>query len=405
MDENFLSSTSYQKQKTFIEYLLFYISYFLQHKRLIIIITLLAAIGSVVYSLISLKLPPEESYLPNYYRADSVFIVEQGHGADVQTMLASLGFDLPLGRDDLNYGELAIRVFRSRPFLDEIVDEHNLIQRYEIEENVKTRSREIVLNSSDIQYEARTGTLTIGYTDIDPVFARDVVQSIVTNLQEWFEEWEGTTTMRQIDAMETKIEEVSKEITRLEEEIQAFQSKYGVMSVDQIAEAQTAMITDLQTQLIQTEVAIKNYSGFSNIEDQELIQLRAERDSLRELIQQIEQGTGLAGRQMPSQNELPALAINYSHLRMAHEIQMRIYQNLQEQYEVQKLSTTNASVFSVLEPAEIPEEKSGPSRGKLCMIVTALGFFASIGIAVLIDGIRNVKNDPDKMQILKSSSE
>lgn len=108
---------------------------------------------------------------------------------------------------------------------------------------------------------------------------------------------------------------------------------------------------------------------------------------------------------MPSREELPALAIEYSHLRMSHEIQMRIYQNLQEQYEVQKLATTGESVFSVLEPAEVPDEKSRPSRGELCMIVTLIGFFTSIALAILIDLIRNVKNDPEKRKILKGEYE
>jgi tyrosine-protein kinase Etk/Wzc len=401
MQENSIA----HRERTLLEGILYYLSYLLRHKYIIISITLLAAIGSVVFSIISLMLPPEKSPLPNYYQAYAVLIVGQGNGADAETMLASLGFDIPLGRDDLNYGELGIRVLQSRPFVDDIVEEHKIIDRHEIEEKLKSTSRRVVLNNSNFNYDARTGTLTIGYEDIDPEFAMNIVQSMVNKLQAWFKNWDGTSTQQELSAMKQKIEEVSAEITRLENEIQAFQSKYGVMSVDQLAQAQTAMITDLQTQLIQTEVAIKNYSGFSNIEDQELIQLRAQRESLQELIQQIERGQGTGGRQMPSREELPALAIEYSHLRMSHEIQMRIYQNLQEQYEVQKLATTGESVFSVLEPAEVPDEKSRPSRGELCMIVTLIGFFTSIALAILIDLIRNVKNDPEKRKILKGEYE
>lgn len=401
MDEKQNATITPQQEKTLLEQILYYISYLFRHKYLILSITLLAAAGSVVYSLISLKLPPEESYLPNTYRAYSVLIVGQGSTGDLSTMLASLGIPVPVGHEEMNYGELGMKVLRSRPFIDEIVQKHDLIKKYQIEERVKTRSRDIILNSSDIQYEARTGTLTIGYTDIDPVFAKDIVESMVNNLQAWFQKWEGTSSQQQLVAMERKIEEVSHEIERLESEIQNFQSEYGVMSIDQLAQAQITMITDLQTQLIQTEVAIKNYSGFSNIEDQELIQLRAQRDSLRELIQQIEKGTMAGGRRMPSQDDLPALAIEYSHLRMSHEIQMRIFQKLKEQYEVQKLATSGSSVFNVLEPAEVPEEKIGPSRGKLCMMVTVIGFFSAIALALFIDLVRDIMKDPKKKSILK----
>jgi uncharacterized protein involved in exopolysaccharide biosynthesis len=165
------------------------------------------------------------------------------------------------------------------------------------------------------------------------------------------------------------------------------------------------MITDLQSQLLQTEMAIKNYSGFATIEDQELIQLKAQRESLQELIQQIESGQGSSGvRDMPAKDEIPKLAIDYSHLTMSHEIQMRIFQNLKEQYEVQKLTSSSGSVFSVLDPVEVPEEKSRPKRSELCMIVTVIGFFGSIGLAIILHVIKKVKNDPEKRRILKGSA-
>ena len=392
------------RERTLLEGILYYSSFLLRYKYLIISITLASAIGVVMFSLISLRLPPEQSPLPNYYRAYSVLIVGQEGGSSMTTMLSALGIEAP-GDDEMNYGELGIRVLRSRPFVDEIVKKHNIIQEYEIEDNVRTSSREIILNNSIFNYDSRTGTLTISYESIDPVFARDIVQSMVDGLQEWFRKWEGTSSQQQLRAMEQKIEEVSQEISRLEQEIQSFQTKYGVFSVDQLAEAQSAMITDLQSQLLQTEMAIKNYSGFATIEDQELIQLKAQRESLQELIQQIESGQGSSGvRDMPAKDEIPRLAIDYSHLTMSHEIQMRIFQNLKEQYEVQKLTSSSGSVFSVLDPVEVPEEKSRPKRSELCMIVTVIGFFGSIGLAIILHVIKKVKNDPEKRRILRGTA-
>lgn len=389
------------RERTLLEGILYYLSYLLRNKILIIVITTISALGSIAFSIVSLRLPPDESPYPNFYHAYAVLIVDQAGGGEMTTMLASLGIQAPGGGNEMNYGELGLRVLRSRPFIDAIVKEHNIVKKYEIEEKIKATSRELVLGNSQFDYEPRTGTLTIGYEDIDPVFARDVVESMVESLQEWFLEWDGTSSQQQLTAMEKKIGEVSNEISRLEKEIEDFQTEYGVMSVTQLAEAQTAMITDLQTQLIQTEVAIKSYSGFSTIEDPELIQLQAQKESLQELIRQIESGNSGSGRRMPSRDELPALAIEYSHMRMSHEIQMRIFQNLKEQYEVQKLTSTGTSAFSVLEHAEIPDEKSRPSRGQLCIIATLIGFVFSIFLAIFIDIIRNVKNDPEKKKILK----
>src|SRR6056297_1988916 len=140
MTETVNNNSIENKERTLLEGLLFYLSYVLRHKWLIIIITMLFAIGSVAFSLYSLRVPPEESPLPNYYQAYAVLIVEQGGAGDMSMMLASFGIQAPGGGSDLNYGELGMRVLRSRPFIDEIVDKFNIIERHEIDEKVKTNS-------------------------------------------------------------------------------------------------------------------------------------------------------------------------------------------------------------------------------------------------------------------------
>jgi capsule polysaccharide export protein KpsE/RkpR len=392
------------RERTLLEGLLYYLSYLLRHKYLIIGMTLTAALGSIGFSLLSLQLPPERSPLPNYYRAYAVLIINQeSSSADMATMLSALGFRNPVMTADVNYGELGSRVLRSRQFIDRIVEENGIIERHGIVEKEKTVSRKIVLGNSDVAYDSRTGTLTIGYEDTDPEFSRDVVESMVANLQEWFMQWEGSSSQQELEAMRRKLDEVSRELNSLEQEIKEFQTRYGVFSVEQLAEAQTAILTDLQSQLIQKEVEIKNYAGFATIEDQSLIRMQAERESLWEVIRQIEEGIGSNTRQMPPRAELPALALEYSHLKLSHELQMRIFQNLKEQYEVKKLTSSAGPVFSVLEPAEIPEEKSRPSRSRLCMIVTVIGFMSSIALALFIDLGRSINNDPEKKRILQGN--
>ena len=389
-------------ERTLLEGLLYYSSFLLKHVKLIGIGVAVAAVGSVVFSIISIVLPPDVSPLPNRYLSQAILIVDSGGGSDVSSMLSLIG--VQSGQSDMNYGQIGIKVLQSGPFLDEIVEKNNVVELFNIQEKVRTNSRNVILNNSMFFYDSKTGTLNISFEDINPEFARDVVNSMVENLQLWFARWEGSSSQQEMSALKQKIDEISEEISRLETEIIQFQTTYGVYSVDQLAQNQASMIADLRTQLMQTEMAINNYSGFSTVQDQELTQLQAKRDSIKDLIRQIERGEGTGGQQMPSQEELSSLAIEYSHLQMSHEIQMRIYQKLKEQYEVQKLTSSGDSAFSILSPAEIPEEKSGPRRGNICMIATVLGFFMSFGIGLLGDLIKKIKNDPGKMKLLKGDN-
>ena len=62
---------------------------------------------------------------------------------------------------------------------------------------------------------------------------------------------------------------------------------------------------------------------------------------------------------------------------------------------------SESPVFQVLEYAEVPDLKSGPSRGMLCIIVSAAGFFLSVFLAFLFNAIQNIRKDPDAMARLR----
>jgi uncharacterized protein involved in exopolysaccharide biosynthesis len=61
-------------------------------------------------------------------------------------------------------------------------------------------------------------------------------------------------------------------------------------------------------------------------------------------------------------------------------------------------------VFQVLEKAEVPDQKSGPGRGMLCIIVTFAAFFFSVFLAFVLNAIENIKKDPEAMAKLKGAA-
>ena len=61
-------------------------------------------------------------------------------------------------------------------------------------------------------------------------------------------------------------------------------------------------------------------------------------------------------------------------------------------------------IFQILERPEIPDLKAGPSRGKLCIIITFAAFFMSVFLAFALNAWKNIKNDPvaaEKLQLKK----
>lgn len=88
-------------------------------------------------------------------------------------------------------------------------------------------------------------------------------------------------------------------------------------------------------------------------------------------------------------------------LNLELQAQEQVYQQLKTQYEILKVSMASEKpVFQILEHAEIPDKKSKPSRGMLCIIVTFVAFFIAVFIAFALNALESIKNDPIAMKKL-----
>jgi uncharacterized protein involved in exopolysaccharide biosynthesis len=82
--------------------------------------------------------------------------------------------------------------------------------------------------------------------------------------------------------------------------------------------------------------------------------------------------------------------------------QGEIFKLLTQQYEMAKLNADGQEpAFQILELADVPDKKSGPSRGTLCVVVTMAGFFFSVLIAFVLNAIEKIRKDPEAMKKLR----
>jgi tyrosine-protein kinase Etk/Wzc len=377
-----------------------------RYKWMMIILTTLAAIGVLVYSVISIKLPPEKSYLPNVFTPTALVLINQEDSGGVSSVLASSGLANLAGlvgaSTGSSYGSLAEKLITARTTLDKVANEFQLAERYRVTSNIVGNSRRALLEHLSVSFDAETGILTIGYEDYDPELAKQIVNRFVELLDERFASIGGNKNLIQKQLLEVKLAEVEAEIGALETEITIFQKKHGALDVESLAKEQVTAIAGLKSQLILRDLEMKTYTGFALLDDPVLKRMRAERDNLATLISEMESGYSQYEAFMPTQKDLPALAIEFEHLKRNLEIQATIYQLLTQQYELAKLNVEGEkAIFQVLETAEAPDLKSGPNRSILCIVVTLAAFFFSIILAFVLNALRNIRNDPERMRKLR----
>lgn len=314
----------------------------LRYKIMIIIVTLTAMAAALIISIISLKLPPEESFMPNRYKSSAAMLINDSKsaGSSLSSMLSSSGLGNLAGLAGISsssgatYSSLAVYLASSNPFLDAVVDNFNILSKPAFKKSKfpKSDSREYIKQNFTAEIDKNSGVFTISYTDIDPVFAKAVVDFAVDWLQSRFDELGIDKNRISKDNLEKNISSSYEEIQRLESEVN-----------------------------------------------------------------RVANSVGAGGNAW----NLPSISLTATKLQMELDAQRQVYKQLKTQYELLKIEMQSETpVFQVLERPEISDKKAEPSRGKLCIIVTFASFFISIFAAFLLNAIENIKNDSGAMKKL-----
>jgi tyrosine-protein kinase Etk/Wzc len=397
-----------EDEKSFLEILLQYYRILVRHKWIIIGTTLAATTAAVAFAILSIKLPPEKSPMPNTYTAAAILFVSPNEQSDISdSILSALGMTQPSSQSAaFNNGDRILEILRSRTILDRLTEEFKINQRYRIPYTEKTKSREALLRNFNFIYARNTGSLRLAFTDSDPVFARDIVNRTVELLREWFSQNRGLAKEKTKQNLEEKLVEVKTDIDTLQARLRGLQQRYGVLNAEELSSSQAKSLADLRSQLIMKEIEIKNYSTYSRIDDPRLEQLNAELQNLRDLISRSQTILPDATQDTGRQRSVADVAQEFSQLTNELDIQQRIFNTLSPQYEAAKLSTESAPIFDVFELAETPDVKTGPKRSQLVMKVFGGSLCFSIALVLLLNFIAEwgKGNSPKKQDPQRSGA-
>ncbi|AEF83794.1 putative lipopolysaccharide biosynthesis protein [Treponema primitia ZAS-2] len=122
-------------------------------------------------------------------------------------------------------------------------------------------------------------------------------------------------------------------------------------------------------------------------------------------IQNLEQESQKLGVSVTDGRTIPSIALEQRRIALELGAQQQVYTQLKVQYELLKVTMASEKpVFQVLEMAEIPDRKSGPSRGVICAIVTFAAWFLAVFLAFVLNAITNIKRDPEAIAKLRGAS-
>jgi uncharacterized protein involved in exopolysaccharide biosynthesis len=308
-----------------------------RYKKLIIAVSVSAMVIALALSIISLVLPPEESFLPNLFtpRANMLINNASSSGSGIAAALNASGLGGLASMAGVNvasgptFSNLAIYLVNSDTLLDSVIERFDLVTRYKIEESIIANSRKALKEKLKAEYDDTSGVFTILFSDYDPVFACDVVNYCVDYLSNWFNSLGLDRNLQQKENLEKNINSAYEALRRLEDEIQTLERSATVLY-----------------------------------------------------------GT-----------TAPNVTREMRRINMELNAQQQIYSQLKVQLELTNTAIASETpIFQILETAQVPDLKSGPSRGRLCIFVTLGAFFFSLLLVFILTQIENIRNDSKAME-------
>ncbi len=387
------------------------IAVLVKRRKLIIGMTLGGALLIVGISILTIKLPPDSKWniLPNIYEPKVEVLVKgtTGTSSISQMLSSSSGLGALAGLMGLSgasntSAELAMALLEGNTIKDEIAKQFNFVKRYHIEKYPKTTARNIIQSALDTEYDSKTNILTIGYKDIDPVFATKVLNQIVKLLEKRFKDLTLEKVRIKKQFLKERLETVGKDLKKAQDALVNFQRKHGIVDIEAQAQEQIKLIADLTSQVYSKEVELQTMKSYLRPNDPKIVRLQNEINKMNALIVELRKGfKEFSGEAIP-QEKLPMVSAQYLNLKRDLKIQETIYTMLRQQYETAKIEETDTSqTFQILEHAEVPEVKSAPSRSKICIIFTITVFFLAIFLAFVLEYFERVKKDPVESLKLK----
>ena len=203
----------------------------LKHIKMILITGLTAVVGSVIFSIITIVLPPDVSPLPNKYTPVATMRINDStsQGGGLSSMISASGLGglasiAGISSKGSSFSSFAQYLVGSNLLLDSVVDNFGLIEKWEIKKSPRANSRKMLKKLLVASYDDESGVFSISYTDKDPVLAQQIVNYSVDYVEKIFSEMGLDKNILEKKNLEENIQSCYDEILRLQKEIQKLEN-------------------------------------------------------------------------------------------------------------------------------------------------------------------------------------
>ncbi len=373
-------------------------------KWAIIIPTICAMIFSFSFAMITKKVDPQKSPMPDRFTSSCEMIFLQTGTSNPFSQGASPLVALTGAASSTNTSALLLQnLILGETFLLELAasPEFNLYEIYEIQQPQKTNLVNRLRQAFQFEIDETSQIMKVSYTDIDPELAWKILSKAIPLLEERYK----TLFRNQVNARSSFIADQIKDsednLAKANAELSAFQKEHGIYDFQSQIQNQFSIYTNINKEILNAEMELEFLTEYRPKSDPTVVQKVKTIQKSKELLHEFETGSGRYSMNIIPMNKLQTLSAQYSELRREVELRQELYLMLRQQEAAARMEQSGEiSSLQILEYPQIPEIKSGPSRGRFCIFITFAVIFLSTFAVFLKSFIHStMENSEDREKV------
>lgn len=356
-----------------------------KHKTLVIIITVLFAIGAIVYSLVT----------PEYWKSRATLLPISDTG-----MLGSFSSNI---MDVLSGGSLLkvqkselakefITIMQSRSFRIPVMEKFDLINYLKVKgkDEAQKRDKALRLIAQDVvklSFDLESNLVVIEAETKDKDFSKQIADYYVAALQKYLTENKMSKGKQKRIFLESQVAYNQAQFDSLSNEIREFQKKYKAISLDKQTESLVAIYSENVAELFKADIELELAKIQYNETSPVVQELGSKRKLLEQKIKDME-SSKLVPDYIINIDKIPDLSMRYAQLMLNAEIRKQVFQLIYPQYELAKLEEVkDMPAFEIIDAPDVAGLRSKPKRALIVVLVTIAAFMLSCLIALIKENV------------------
>ena len=331
--------------------------------------------------------------VPNRYESSTRLMSPQMGGSTSEMLMTSLlsrtGGLAGIGANFLGLdtsGAMFIGVLNCRTVADNLVHRFDLRKVYGTTRDQDARLE--LAGRTNISEDRKSEIITISVEDRDPNRAEALAAAYVDELNNLLVQVNTSSAHRERVFIEERLKFVKPELDLATKQLSDFSTKTTTLDLKEQGKTMVEAVATLQGELIADETQLR---GLQQIYTGNNVRIRSLQARIAEQRHQLDLLRGSSADpspvtadekdpDFPTFRRLPSLGVTYADLYREVKLREAVFESLTQQFEMAKIAEAKETPsVKILDPANLPEKKSGPHR----VIIMLMGIMVSFGLGVV----------------------